>query len=152
MFWYCDFEGFDIGTGEFIVKEIAILSSDGLQCYNYHVKNPCKYPCFPQNATTLFQFYRHRLRWDFGDYNFYEAMNDIWRKVGVNLVLVKGLEKAKFLQEHLLNVEEMEGVPAFKHLSECRNDWCDVKHGIWCARRKVHELKRYANQNSDYVL
>ena len=145
MFWYCDFEGYHLGTGEFIVKEIAILSSDGLQCYNYFVRSPFK--SFPANTTTSYQFNRHQLRWDFGEYNFYQAMNDIWLKVGENLVLVKGLEKVKFLQEHLLNVEEIEGVPAFKHLPECKNDWCDLKHGTWCARRKVHELRRFVETN-----
>ena len=70
-------------------------------------------------------------------------MNDIWRKVNVNLVLVKGLEKMKFLQEHLLNVEELESAPAFKYLNDCHHEWCDVKHGIWCARRKVHELRHF---------
>jgi len=152
MFWYCDFEGYRIGTDEFIVKEIAILSSDGLQCYNYLVKNPLKYPCFPQNETTLFQFNRHRLSWNFGDYSFNEAIDDIWRKVKVDNVYVKGLEKKQFLEQHLFSVLELHFMPSFKDLNETLHEWCDVKHGIWCARRKVNELKRYVDTHPNYVL
>ena len=89
MFWYCDFEAYQIGQADFIIKEICILSSDGCQCYNYFVTNPKKFPFFPSSASVCYQFRRHKLNWAFGDYSFEEAIYDIMDKVKSDLVLVR---------------------------------------------------------------
>lgn len=142
MFWYCDFEAYQIGNADFIIKEICILSNDGCECYNYFITNPKKFPFFPDNNTSLsHQYRRHKLRWTFGDYSFQEAMDDIRRKVRDWPVLVKGNQKVQFLQQHLYHVKEIEGLPALKYLNNCPQDWCDYKHGVNCARRKVHEIR-----------
>jgi hypothetical protein len=59
--WYIDFEGYQIGV-RFIVKEIAIVNKDTLQCYNYFVVNPCKIPVQANiQSTHHHQFKRHNL-------------------------------------------------------------------------------------------
>ena len=144
MIWFLDFEAYHIeGDGEFkyVVKEVSILNRNGERCYTYFVKNPSILPNMPNTETANFQFQRHGLRWKFGDYSFCEAIKDIDRKVGSDIVNVKGLQKSNFIKEYLLNVVEVEGLPPFKDLNNCMSERCEVKHGNQCARRKVHELR-----------
>ena len=60
---------------------------------------------------------------------------------------MKGDEKAQFLEDEGFEVRTLDFVPSFKTLNECTTDWCEIKHGRSCARRKVHELKRYIDSN-----
>jgi hypothetical protein len=83
MYWFLDFESYKIGRGEYVVNEISILASDGKQCYTYLVKSP-KHFYVPENHKTLiYQYTRHRLPWNFGDYTFKDAIEDILKKVGI---------------------------------------------------------------------
>jgi len=147
MYWFIDFESFKLQGEDYVVKEIAILSSDGSQCYNYRIKSPKHYLCPYEDATFNFQFLRHMIRWDDGDYSFYEALADIWVHLGGNMVYVKGLEKKIFLDRHLFRVAELHMVPAFKKLNSCILSWCEHMHGKFCSRRKVSELKHYIDTN-----
>jgi hypothetical protein len=143
MSWYLDFVGFQFeGSRGFIVKEIAILSSSGDRCYNYFVTGP-KQIYTNDFKTYNYQFDMHNLRWEWGDYEFDEAMWDIQSKVKCDTVYVKGKEKRDFISGLLPGAQilELQYVPAFKHLNSCTHERCDVKHGNHCARRKVYELK-----------
>src|SRR5437867_3759034 len=63
------------------------------------------------------------------------------------ITYVKGGEKTQFLEDEGFEVRNLDFVPSFKTLNECTTDWCEIKHGKSCARRKVHELKRYIDSN-----
>lgn len=139
--WYLDFEGYHFDN-TFFVKEIAILNSDTLECFNYFVQNPRKIPHLPNTAATNYQYKKHNLRWTFGDYHFWEAIGDIMSKIKNDAVFAKGPEKVKFLQTWLPQIEDMTWINTpFKNLYNCITDVCDVKHGLTCARRKVNELR-----------
>lgn len=139
--WYIDFEGYHFDN-RFFVKEIAILNKDTYACYNYFVKNPCEIPLPPNTQTIHYQFKRHNLRWKLGDYSFSEAIADIILKVKHDAVYGKGTEKVKFLQRWLPQIEEMTWITtSFKNLYNCPSEVCEIRHGINCARRKVHELQ-----------
>ncbi len=90
-----------------------------------------------------YQFKRHKIRWEAGDHSFKDAMDDIRKKVEDRSVYVKGFEKVQFLQNELWLVHDLEFIPSFKKLNNCYSDWCEYRHGSYCARRKVHELKNY---------
>jgi len=137
--WYLDFEAYQV-HGTFYLKEVALLRSDGEFCYNYFIRNPSSMPIRPPSATTHYQYLKHRLRWNFGDYYFNEAMNDIIYKVGNHKILVKGHEKVLYLRSVLDNIVEIDWLPSFKYLNNCLPERCKVRHGNHCARRKVHEL------------
>jgi hypothetical protein len=143
MYWLIDFESFKFCGEEYIVKEICILNSNGTECYNYFVKSPSFYHSPDDNKTINFQYNRHRIPWNYGDYTFKDAIEDIWKKVGANITYVKGLEKKQFLEKFLFRVGELDMVPPFKKLNAMRLQWCEHRHGIWCARRKVYEIKNY---------
>jgi len=141
MSWFLAFEGFTFPT--FIVKEIAILHADGERCYNYIITGPKPSP--PDiYLDTLPQ--RHRLRWQCGDYEFYEALEDIESKVCVDMLFVKAGKKYEFVKSIFpsIRVIPLSGVPPFTQLNDCLHTRCEVKHGYFCARRKVHEIRHYS--------
>ena len=80
MSWFLDFEGYHFPNIGFIIKEIAILSADGDRCYNYFIKGP-KSISIDKCRTYNYQFDRHKLRWEFGDYEFMETMMDVAQKL-----------------------------------------------------------------------
>ena len=149
MPWFLAFEGSmrqsqqTVFFPTYIVKEMALLHEDGERCYNYFITGPKPTPpdfildSLPQ---------RHRLRWEFGDYEFYEALEDIESKVGTEMVFVKEGKKCKFVKSILpsIQVVPLGYVPPFTQLNDCLHKRCKVKHGNFCARRKVHEIRHYA--------
>ena len=142
MSWFIDFEDFHFPNIGFIIKEIAILSGDGDRCYNYFIKGPTSVS-IDHCKTYNYQFDRHMLRWEFGDYEFEEAMMDIASKLKYDIVYIKGNEKFKFISSMFPcpNFIELEHISAFKYLNNCMSERCEVKHGNNCARRKVYELR-----------
>ena len=118
MRWFLDFVGFQFPAIGFIIKEIAILNSTGERCYNYFVKGP-KSLHIENYMTYNYQFDMHNLRWEWGDYEFDEAMWDIQSKVKCDTVYVKGKEKRDFISGLLPGAQilELQHVPAFKHLN-----------------------------------
>src|SRR5271154_2840065 len=146
MSWFLDFEGFHLPEHGFIIKEIAILNKDNKDlCYNYFIKGPKSLNFSDLDRTIQFQYQRHQLRYDFGDYEFNEAMMDIARKLKCDTVYIKGNEKYKFISNMFLSPKfvDLENVPAFKYLNNCDHERCSVKHGNCCARRKVYELHHF---------
>src|SRR3977135_4473533 len=111
--WILDFEGYTEQGGKFWVKELCILPCDTLgddECYNYFIKSDdmTKTGCY------FWQFRRHALYKDFGDYYFGEAIRDVQIKIGDGKVLVKGREKANFLREWFKVEELLEQLCSFK--------------------------------------
>ena len=146
MTWFCDFEAFKSNQSQYYTKEIAILNNDGKQCYNYHIAYPCCMVFTPADLrTAYFQYRRHGLAWEFGDFNFLDAIAEIKSKVGFDTIYVKGLEKATFLKQFLRNVKCMAEQPSLNSLNNCLNEVCELNHGKWCARRKAYELYYLSN-------
>ena len=137
-----DFEAY-VEDGKYWVKEICILfNGDTDHCYNYFVKAHKMGWNNPDSQN--FQFRRHGLRKDFGDYHFNEAIRDIQNKVGNDKVYVKGLEKTNFIKLYLPNVEELVDYGAFKDYNQFMMECCGFAHSmLFCARRKcfvLHEI------------
>ena len=151
MYWFIDFESFKLGTDDFIVKEICILNSEGTECYNYLVKSPkcCPYP--DDNKTINYQYNRHRIPWNCGDFPFRPVINDIWLKVGSANLYVKGLEKQIFLDKWLFRVIDLDFLPSLRHMNIRTDERCEIKHGMHCARRKVWGLKHYIDTNNIHL-
>ena len=141
-FWFCEFECYQVMSLNMYVKEIAILSHDAKDCYNYHICYPYSVATNVQDKNTEeFQYRRHRLPWGLGDFTFNDAINDIKKKVGFNDdIFVKGLEKSLFIKQYLSNIKCMDEHPSIHKLNNCLNEVCDIPHSFYCARRKVHEL------------
>ena len=129
------------------MKELCILpcdTADDDECYNYFIKSDdmTKTGCY------FWQFRRHGLYKDFGDYYFGEAIRDVQLKIGDGKVLVKGREKANFLKEWF-NVEELsEQLCSFKKSGGMVDKCCLVQHSkINCARRKCFLLRDAFNKS-----
>src|SRR6266849_3617502 len=127
--WYCDFESYQLGSEKYIVKEIAILASDGSQCFNYLVRSPSQHLFkIYNNPTCMYQFSRHRIPWDAGEHYFCHVMEDIRKKTAGGTVYVKGLEKARFLQDNNINAIDLDMLPSMKKLNVCHNEHCENNH------------------------
>ena len=147
MHWFLDFVGFQFPNVGFIIKEITILSGDGDRCYNYFITGP-EYINIENYKTYNYQYDLHRLRWEFGDYEYCEAMLDIASKLRCDPVYIKGREKYNFISSQFAkpNFIELTYIPSYKLLNNCVHERCEVKHGNHCARRKAYEL-RHAYQD-----
>ena len=143
MKWYADFEGYQCQSNYFLVKEIALLREDGGECYVYFVKSPQNCYFNETNPTLQYQYNRHHLHWQDGDYNFYHVIRAICQKVKDEYVFVKDIEKQRFLERYLRHLIDLEMLPSFKYLNSCMSECCSRRHGKFCARRKVHELKYF---------
>ena len=152
MTWFLDFIGYNCPGYRFIVKEIAIIDRDDEdRCYNYFITGPKAYPIW-YSQTIHHQYKWHNLRWEFGDYEFNEAMMDIARKMGEDTVYIKGTEKYDFMRRRLPRPKfvELEDIPAVCYLNSCTQERCNVKHGDHCARRRVYELRHYIINNDSF--
>jgi len=150
--WYCDFEGYQLGSEKYVVKEILILFGDGSQCFTYLICLPAKHLFKTyNNSTCMYQFSRHRIPWTAGKHYFSHVMEDIQKKINRKSVYVKDLEKARFLQDNNINAIDLDMLPSIQKLNACHNECCDYGHGSFCARRKVCELKHYIDMNKKII-
>ena len=142
MAWFLDYVGYSCKDSGFIIKEIAIVTLDGERCYNYFITGPHAYP-INHCQTINYQYKMHNLMWDFGDYEFNEAMMDIARKLCNDKVYVKGYEKQKLISSLFPSITcvELNDIPRFNELNNCIHERCEVKHGNHCARRKAYEIR-----------
>ena len=94
MSLFLDFEGYHFPGVSFVIKEIAILNSfDADKCYNNFITGPRSVSVYDYK-TLDYQYQMHKLRWEFGDYEFNEAMMDIARKLRSDTVFIKGNESS----------------------------------------------------------
>src|ERR1700722_8089262 len=142
MIWYVDMEYYHFDN-KCYAKEIAIVNDDASKCFHYLIKNPRHIPERPTTPSCNYQYKRHKLAWNFGEYNFSAAILDIKEHIKTDKVFAKGDEKTKFLQKWLPQLEDAVWITTpFKNLNSCFSEWCNIKHGIHCARRKAHELMK----------
>ena len=80
-----------------------------------------------------------------------EAMSDIFLKIGYDNIYVKGCEKMRFLEKYIFQMFDLDFVPSIKKLPICLTDCCEIKHGLHCAMRKVHALKKYIDDNTIFL-
>jgi len=149
MCWFLDFVSYHSKECGFIIKEIAILHSDGERCFNFFITGPKTFPSSLQSQTVNYQYNMHMLKWEFGDYEFNEAIIDIARKLGNDIVYLKGDEKRDFIKRIFPRPTfvELQNIPSFRELNSCIHERCKVRHGNHCARRKVFELRYIFHQN-----
>ena len=144
MKWIIDLEGYQL-DGIWFPKEIALLNVETQECTCLIIKLEVAYRFVSRDyyRTIGFQFKRHRLRWDEGDYNLATAMEKFRDMVHAqDIVYCKGDQKVKYFKSWFDQVEEV-NAPAFKTLDKFPSKYCDRKHGLICAKRKCFELIEY---------
>jgi hypothetical protein len=140
--WYVDFEAYHYRNC-YIVKELAILNKDTLECHDYLVLSPSSIEAPPCTPSIHFQYHRHNLKWEDGYVHFSDVLRAVKHHVmRGDVVYAKGPQKVVFLRQWIPQIKDMTWLNTpFKKLYNCINEVCDKKHGLNCARRKVHELR-----------
>lgn len=127
MEYILDFQGYKGSTNKFIIKELVIVSTDGLYYQLHLFKPPCSFgELTPQTRKQIvwLEKYFHHISWKVG-YKDYVEIPDVLRTIQLNgIVYVKGCEKQIFLSELLkdtqitiLNLED-KGCPSFDILRQ----------------------------------
>ena len=144
MKWVVDMEAYQLG-GSWYPKEIALLNADTGECtcltiyvdVHYNIINPIYYP------TIGYQFRRHRLRWNEGEYHIATVKAKFQSMVNLeDEVYCKGEEKVQYFKSWFKNVFEVHA-PSFKVLKKYPDKYCERQHGFICAKRKCFELLEY---------
>jgi hypothetical protein len=145
MKWIVDMEAFQI-NGKWYPKEIAILNTITLNCTCLTIKCDVSYRSLEPFAMPMvrYQFSRHGIFWDDGEYSLSEAKQNITNLVNMDVdkVFVKGYQKETFFASWFPRVYGIDA-PALKDLNKCPNQVCDKNHHFNCARRKCFELLPY---------
>lgn len=107
MEFILDFQGYKNKNNDFIVKELALISTDE-QFYELHLfKPPCDFNRLPpdvQKQVVWLEKQCHGLYWGSG-FTAYSGLKDIFRKFSLyGKVYVKGSEKEKFIKNLLCDV------------------------------------------------
>jgi hypothetical protein len=144
MGWICDFEYYQDDDNQIWVKELTIVplkpKNDPDESYTYLIKSnglgnkSCK--------NWWYQFRRHGIRVQHGDYLFDEAIRSIQMIVADDQVFIKGKQKTDVLREYLNVVELPETLCNMKNLTGFTAECCKFKHSrTYCARRKAFYLR-----------
>jgi hypothetical protein len=154
MSYILDFQGFKNVQNEFIVKELAIVSTDG-QFYELQLfQPPCDFNELPQHLqkqVVWLEKQYHGLYWGSGCKN-YNSLKDVFRGIVIDgNVYVKGRDKKKFIenllvdfQVNVINLEDL-GCPNLNILKKQTNlkvmKPCCFNHSPkHCAYVNVHVL------------
>lgn len=158
MEFILDFQGFKNENNEFIIKELAFISTDG-KIYELQLfLPPCSLNQLPKNVRKQVHWIEnlHGLYWSSG-FKEYSQIKDIFKYIDVKgNVYVKGLEKQTFVA-HLLsefdvrviNLEDL-GCPRLSILKQQTNvncfKPCSFSHSSNnCAYINVHVLLQWWN-------
>lgn len=157
MEFILDFQGFKNQNNEFIIKELAIISTDE-QVYELQLFQPpydlSKLPESVQKQVMWLEKYHHGLFWGTG-FKEYNKLKDVFKGVNISgKVYVKGTEKEKFVTELLsefkvkvINLEDL-GCPSLNILRHQTQSSvmraCVFNHSpINCAYMNVHILLQW---------
>ena len=165
MEFILDFQGFKNENNEFIVKELAITSTDA-QIYELHLFLP---PCHLNQLTKSvrkqvhwIEKHLHGLYWSSG-FKEYCKIKDIFKQIEIKgNVYVKGLEKVAFISKLLsdfdvkvINLEDL-GCPRLSilkqqtHLNSFKP--CNFNHSPHnCAYINIHILLQWWNMHKHFV-
>lgn len=144
-----DIQGFKNEKKRFIVKEIAIISTNGKLITHCFVKPPYSFKKLSkiyQNHAKFNSDYYHGIPWYMGDTNFNFIITLLNKLPKYCTVYVKGLEKALFLQELLLTINVVDlgenlQFPSLKKLTST-DQLCDFHKytGYMCACNNVYNI------------
>lgn len=154
MSYILDFQGFKSVANDFIVKELAIVSTDG-QFYELQLfQPPCDFNELPQHLQKQVVWLEkryHGLYWASG-YKNYNSLKDVFKCVTIDgTIYVKGQEKQKFIINllsdfniNVINLEDL-GCPNLNILKQQTNITamkpCCFNHNTkYCAYVNVHVL------------
>lgn len=104
MSYILDFQGFKNADNDFIIKELAIVSTDG-QFYELQLfQPPCDFNELPrqvQKQVLWLEKQYHGLYWSSG-YKNYNCLKDVFKSITINGdIYLKGKEKQKFISNML---------------------------------------------------
>lgn len=154
MSYILDFQGFKNVHNEFIVKELAIVSTDG-QFYELQLfQPPCDFnelPVHLQKQVVWLEKHYHGLYWGSGCKN-YNSLKDVFKSIAIDGdVYVKGKDKQKFIKNlltefnvNVINFEDL-GCPNLSTLKQQTNlkvmkPCCFNHNPKHCAYVNVHVL------------
>ena len=144
--WFIDFEGY-IAKHQFYVKEISLLNYSTEKCITLYIKTKSRTLDSVDYKSYRFLYKRHRLKWSFGLEEWSYAKDYIHSAVGSDIVYVKGSNKEEFLSGWFPHVCDLINAPSFKEMNKCLDRCCNLRHSIWCAKRKVYEMMTWFREN-----
>lgn len=154
MSYILDFQGFKNVNNDFIVKELAIVSTDG-QFYELQLfQPPCDFSELPQHLqkqVVWLEKQYHGLYWSSG-YKNYNRLKDVFKCITIDgEMYVKGRDKQKFISNllsdfkiNVVNLEDL-GCPSVNMLKQQTNissikPCCFNHNPKHCAYVNVHIL------------
>lgn len=116
-----DFQGFKDPANNFIVKEFAVTSSDGQLLQHWFVRSPYSFSNLDLKTTRQCNWLTrnyHGIKWQDGDITIQSLHRQLLPILKDSIVYVKGLEKAKYLEEffQVSQVYDVENYPSLKNL------------------------------------
>lgn len=150
-----DIQGFKNNLNKFIVKEIAIYSVDGNLVKHCFLKSPISFnelSTFYKKQAIFNQSFYHGIPWNMGENHFHTLHTQLQEIFGNGCkIFVKGLEKAKFIQEVFPDVDAIDlgdkGFPSLKKMTQ--NYKCSFHKytKYMCAHDNVKKILCYIQQN-----
>lgn len=154
---FVDVQGFKNYNNDFIVKELALATNDYTQVFL--IKPPFPYRCLTNSEKKRVKWIENNLgyRWAEGHIDFIQFKRIILPYLENKNVLVKGLEKSKWIRElcdscTVKNIEDV-GCPNLMQLYKSYNsqltDFSCVTHKTnhFCALRNVLLIKKWFQNN-----
>lgn len=146
-----DFQGFKNNNNDFIIKEIAVTTTESNGFLrHWFVKPPYGIdrlsPDFKRQAYYNAKFY-HGIPWNYGNTPFNYVKKELKNILPHNTVYVKGREKQLFIQQLIkrATVIDLDDIPSLKKL-QSRNNCCGFHLNnsiLCCAVANVFKIQTY---------
>jgi hypothetical protein len=118
--FFVDFQGFKDNKNNFIIKELALCTTDGLYIQHWLVKSPYEFKNLNYHRRKDSKWVEknyHGIAWDDGDITFKNLLKKLSKHSGI--FFVKGHEKKEFLLhyfEFVYNIDRLADCPSLKIL------------------------------------
>lgn len=152
-----DFQAFTSSSGEFIIKELAILSHQTLRVQHWIFKPPYEESCIDSASRQIKQWLEknhHGLKWASGNIEYTRLKSILLVAVmHYNTLYVKGREKAQhlknLLERHVIDLTDL-GCPSLKTLPHLQF-YCEQhqENKMQCAQQNVYRLAQWCLDNPD---
>lgn len=156
-----DLQGFKDFENKFIVKELAIAHKEHTQ--TFLIKPPYAFKTLSNEEKKQIRWLEKNrgLTWSEGYIDYFEFRRVVVPYLRNKKILLKGLEKVKWIQELCQNCDLIElgekGCPNFKELYNDYNNYNEnenkeincVHHKKMCALKNVLCLKMWCNNNNN---
>lgn len=179
-FVFVDIQGFKTYCERFICKEFCLVSDDKDDFYHAIVKSPYafeKVPSFYKRQVKWLTKHIHGLTYNCGDVHMIPVIQDTYAKLMKKIVIVKGVEKVKWIKHIYRNCGEIdcinfEDLDVDTNLEKIHSNMCDyhlrktfsnlnlnesekhrkrIAHG-WpeyrCAKTIVHKMKEAVKKSN----